>query len=145
MAYWSHKMKTSSSTSSLDGLTQNDPTCFVCLELTNEIGEPLVDGKMLRKCGCLFHVHPACWNNWLASGKDEFDCPICRRTMITVVIPDENSPPLTRARALSFPYADQSFCCCIEIPNSKLLNIAFFGAVVITGLIVLIELMKQKA
>jgi len=142
MAYW-HKMKTSSSTTSLDGLTQNDPTCFVCLELTNDLAEPLVDGKMLRRCGCAFHVHPACWNNWLSSGKSEFDCPICRRASISITIPDHLTPPLTRVRTQSFPYADESFNCCCDIPDTYIQYTIFIGLVAILGIIGLVMLLKR--
>ena len=121
-------MKTSSSTSSLDALNTNDPTCFICIEIANDLGEPLVDGKMLRKCGCAFHVHPACWNTWLASGRSEFDCPICRKGILHLSIPVEDAPPLTRVRAQSFPYADESFVCCLPVP-SKIATSIFFGVI----------------
>ena len=143
MPYWSHKMKTSSSRNSLDGLTQNDPTCFVCLELTNEIDEPLVDGKMLRRCGCAFHVHPSCWNSWLASGKSEFDCPICRRASINITIPDEMVPPLARIRAQSFPYADESYICCCDIPDTYTIYAIFVALIVILSIVGLVILLKR--
>lgn len=143
MAYWSHKMKTSSSTSSLDGLTQNDPTCFLCLELTNDIGEPLVDGKMLRRCGCAFHVHPACWNSWLASGRGDFDCPICRKSSLRIIIPDEMAPPLTRVRAQSFPYADESFICCCDMPDTYTSYAIFSAVVLISGIVATVMLLKK--
>jgi hypothetical protein len=67
----------------------SDVECFICLELQNELQEPLVDSKLLRTCGCKFVVHPACWNGWMKD-KSDWDCPICRRnSMITMhIIPN---------------------------------------------------------
>ena len=141
MAYW-HKMKSSPSTSSLDGLTKNDPTCFVCLELTNDVGEPLVDGRMLRRCGCAFHVHPICWNSWLSSGKYDFDCPICRRASLHIIVPDEDVPPLARIRAQSFPYADETYICCCEIPEGYKLYTLFVTVIILLGVVMTIMLMR---
>ena len=134
-------MKTSSSRNSLDELAQNDPTCFLCLELINEIGEPLIDGRMLRKCGCVFHVHPSCWNKWLSSGKSEFDCPICRRASITITIPDE--PPLTRVRTQSFPYADESYICCCDIPDKYIIYLILAGILMILIIVGIVILLKR--
>lgn len=111
-------MKTSSSGNSLSDLNPNDPTCFICLELTTETDEPLIDGTLLRACGCHFLVHPSCWNTWLLSGKEEYDCPICRRSIISVIVKEDDTP-VTRIRAESFPYADESFVCCCELPESN--------------------------
>ena len=72
-------MKASDSTNSLTELTQPEKSCFICLEADmNTMGEPLVDSKLLRSCGCKFQVHPACWNEWLKE-KSDYDCPICRK------------------------------------------------------------------
>jgi hypothetical protein len=84
-------MKPSDSTNSLTALNEvvSDVECFICLELQNELQEPLVDSKLLRTCGCKFVVHPACWNGWMKD-KSDWDCPICRqRSMITMhIIPN---------------------------------------------------------
>ena len=82
-------MKPSDSTNSLTALTEVVPEidCFICLEPgSNDLGEPLVDSMLLRTCGCKFRVHPACWNEWM-KGKDDWDCPICRRESINVPVP----------------------------------------------------------
>jgi hypothetical protein len=72
-------MKASDSVNSLTELTHAEKSCFVCLEPDmNTMGEPLVDSKLLRSCGCTFQVHPACWNEWLKE-KSDYDCPICRK------------------------------------------------------------------
>ena len=73
-------MKPSTSTTSLTALTEQIPenTCFVCLEDKNELAEPLVESSMLRTCGCKFHVHPYCWNEW-RKDKTDWDCPMCRK------------------------------------------------------------------
>lgn len=73
-------MKPSDSTNSLTELTGRDE-CFVCLDSSNEKGEPLVSSKLLRTCGCKFFVHPDCWNQWM-KGKTDFDCPICRKASV---------------------------------------------------------------
>jgi hypothetical protein len=80
-------MKASDSTNSLTELTEVK-TCFICLESEpNEKGEPLVDSKLLRNCGCRFYVHPACWNEWLKE-KSDYDCPICHKSsMLRIKIP----------------------------------------------------------
>jgi hypothetical protein len=84
-------MKASDSTNSLTALTEvvSEVECFICLELQNQLQEPLVDSKLLRTCGCKFVVHPACWNEWMKD-KSDWDCPICRRnSMITMhIIPN---------------------------------------------------------
>ena len=80
----------------------------------NEKGEAIVDGKDLRMCGCQFFVHPICWNTWLSNGKTEFDCPICRRAIIGKEVSEES---VRRVRTHSFPYADESYSCCIEFPE----------------------------
>lgn len=81
-------MRASDSTNSLTGLTQphEEHTCFICLEEA-ALGLPLVDSKLLRNCGCKFHVHTECWNTWILS-KSDFDCPICHRaSMLKIHIP----------------------------------------------------------
>lgn len=71
-------MKHSDSKSSLADLNPDDTPCFICLENENELAEPLVDGALLRTCGCKFKVHPFCWNEWMKE-KTCYDCPICRK------------------------------------------------------------------
>jgi hypothetical protein len=80
-------MKASDSVNSLTELTTHEKSCFICLSPDPEDGEPLVDSKLLRNCGCKFEVHPACWNEWL-KGKSDYDCPICRKdSMLRIKIP----------------------------------------------------------
>jgi E3 ubiquitin-protein ligase DOA10 len=83
-------MKASDSTNSLTELTQSqdDKSCFICLESgNNETGEPLVDSKLLRNCGCRFSVHPLCWNIWIKE-KSDYDCPICHKdSMLRMKMP----------------------------------------------------------
>lgn len=89
-------MKNSSSTTSLtDLITVKDADeCFICLEAM----EPLVDGSLLRSCGCKFMVHPDCWNQWMKD-KSDFDCPICRRDSAGKALP----PPPLNPNANTFP------------------------------------------
>jgi hypothetical protein len=83
-------MKASDSVNSLTELNPNEPpekSCFICLEETHDSGEPLVDSKLLRTCGCKFFVHPACWNVWIQD-KSDYDCPICRKdSMLRLKVP----------------------------------------------------------
>ncbi len=79
-------MKPSTSTTSLTELTAVTPDeeCFVCLELTHESGCALVDSSKYTTCGCRFHVHSLCWNQWIREKKavsnlDFPFCPICRK------------------------------------------------------------------
>jgi len=79
-------MKPSTSTTSLTELTAVTPEneCFVCLELTHESGASLVESSKYVTCGCRFHVHPVCWNQWIrekhAVSNLQFPfCPICRK------------------------------------------------------------------
>jgi hypothetical protein len=79
-------MKPSTSTTSLTELTAVTPDneCFVCLELVHESGAALVESSKYTTCGCRFHVHPVCWNQWTREKREvsnlEFPfCPICRK------------------------------------------------------------------
>lgn len=79
-------MKPSTSTTSLTELTAVTPEneCFACLELTHESGAALVESSKYITCGCRFHVHPVCWNQWIHEKRGisnlEFPfCPICRK------------------------------------------------------------------
>ena len=77
-------MKASDSVNSLTELNPREveeKTCFICLSSDVEQGEPLVDSKLLRNCGCKFAVHPACWNEWMKS-KSDYDCPICHKASL---------------------------------------------------------------
>lgn len=93
-------MKASDSTNSLTGLTESiqvqvdEPSCFICLEVMNEKEEPLVDSSLLRTCGCVFKVHPACWNEWMKD-KTDYDCPICRKTSLKRTGSPVPLPPIT--------------------------------------------------
>jgi len=82
-----HRMKHSDSKSSLAELNHDDVPCFICLEIENELAEPLVNSAILRTCGCKFAVHPYCWNAWMKD-KSSYDCPICRqKSMFTTRAP----------------------------------------------------------
>jgi len=79
-------MKPSSSTNSLTELTAVTPDneCFVCLEVIHENGADLVESSKYITCGCRFHVHPVCWNQWICEKRDVSNldfpfCPICRK------------------------------------------------------------------
>jgi hypothetical protein len=96
-------MKPSDSTNSLTALTEVVPEidCFICLEPgPNDLGEPLVESSLLRKCGCKFKVHPLCWNEWM-KGKTEFDCPICRKDSLNITVTPVLLPPDLRVRDLN--------------------------------------------
>jgi E3 ubiquitin-protein ligase DOA10 len=83
-------MKQSDSTNSLTALTEvvSETECFICLELQNDLNEPLVDSKLLRTCGCIFVVHPACWNTWMKK-KSDWDCPLChKRSLSQTLVPN---------------------------------------------------------
>ena len=80
-------MKASDSVNSLTELNPQEPSCFICLSSESDQGEPLVDSKLLRTCGCKFSVHPACWNEWMKD-KSDYDCPICRKdSMLRIKVP----------------------------------------------------------
>jgi hypothetical protein len=80
-------MKASDSVNSLTELNPQEPSCFICLSADMEQGEPLVDSKLLRTCGCKFSVHPVCWNEWMKD-KSDYDCPICRKdSMLRIKVP----------------------------------------------------------
>jgi len=101
-------MKQSDSTNSLTGLNKDDPTCFVCLEIhTPDL--PLIDSAILRSCGCKFHVHAPCWNEWIKEGKSDYDCPICgKRSLhmgLTLTAPfqvEEVPEPVSTVKQLKF-------------------------------------------
>ena len=90
-------MKQSSSTTSLTALTEAnlERECFICLDIANESGEPVVDSSILRTCGCKFVVHPECWNKWMV-GKSDWDCPICHKKSLNTpsVSPTPFSTPV---------------------------------------------------
>jgi len=79
-------MKPSTSTTSLTELTAVTPDeeCLVCLDITHESGCALVESSQYTTCGCRFHVHSVCWNQWIRKKKavsnlDFPFCPICRK------------------------------------------------------------------
>lgn len=98
-------MKASDSVNSLTELNKEEKSCFICLDEQIDSGEPLVDSKLLRNCGCKFSVHPTCWNEWMKD-KTDYDCPICRKdSMLRIKIPPnpvlaivyhEEPPPRSR-------------------------------------------------
>lgn len=99
-------MKASESANSLTALNtdienQKDQedflNCFICLEELNDKHEPLVPSCMLRTCGCVFKVHPECWNEWMKD-KTQFDCPICRKKSLT-----SGKPPVPPIPIEAFP------------------------------------------
>lgn len=116
-------MKASDSANSLTELNKGEKSCFICLSPDLEHGEPLVDSKLLRNCGCTFAVHPACWNEWMKD-KSHYDCPICRKdSMLRIKIPP--NPVLIYAfqeerRAYATPF---KLVCC-------------FGALAATGILI---------
>jgi len=112
-------MKNSSSTTSLtDLITVKDvDECFICLEGM----EPLVDGSILRSCGCKFIVHPDCWNAWIKD-KTEFDCPICRRDSL-------NRLPITPVQQPQVIVLNRSYYIYASI-------LTIFGIGVIVGILV---------
>jgi hypothetical protein len=120
-------MKQSSSTTSLTALTEAnfDRECFICLDIANESGEPLVDSSILRTCGCKFVVHPECWNKWMV-GKSDWDCPIChKKSLNTPSVPP--NPVLTVAQEL-------------QVKNKNLYYVyislvCIFGITVIIGIV----------
>lgn len=106
-------MKASDSVNSLTELTHEDKSCFICLDSSHESGEPLVDSKLLRTCGCKFTVHPTCWNAWMKD-KTDYDCPICRKdSMMRIKIPP--NPVMAVAYQEEFvqrrPYMPIVYCC----------------------------------
>lgn len=99
-------MKASDSVNSLTELNPtgtSGPSCFICLSEDLEQGEPLVDSKLLRNCGCRFSVHPACWNEWI-KGKSDYDCPICHKESIKRL----HIPPNP---VLAIEYREQHYSC----------------------------------
>jgi hypothetical protein len=120
-------MKPSDSTNSLTGLTSGEKSCFICLSADLEDGEPLVDSKLLRSCGCIFAVHPACWNQWMKD-KSDYDCPICRKaSMLRIKIPP--NPVLVYAfqeERVQSSYKKSILFCCI---------FSFMAAILVTSII----------
>jgi hypothetical protein len=87
----------------------------------NEKEEPLVDGSILRSCGCKFMVHPDCWNQWIKD-KTEFDCPICRRESL-------NRLPITPVQQPQVIVLNRSYYIYASI-------LTIFGIGVIVGILV---------
>lgn len=120
-------MKPSTSTNSLTALTEAnlERECFICIDVANESGEPLVDSSLLRTCGCKFVVHPECWNSWMLD-KSDWDCPICHKksTVTANYVPNPIIYAIQRHE--------------LEVvarPVAKIRNfIIFFGVVVIFGI-----------
>jgi hypothetical protein len=80
-------MKSSDSKNSLADLNPPEEICFVCMGSREDSHEPLVISSILRTCGCKFHVHPSCWNQWMRD-KTDYDCPICRReSLLRIRVP----------------------------------------------------------
>lgn len=78
-------MKNSDSKNSLAELNPQDPICFVCLE-EGTPHAPLVESSLLRSCGCKFHTHTDCWNQWIKD-KGDYDCPYCGKRTLFLSIP----------------------------------------------------------
>ena len=125
-------MKASDSTNSLTALTEviSEVECFICLEIQNELDEPLVDSKLLRTCGCKFVVPPACWNKWMKN-KSDWDCPICHKESLnnTHVMPN---PVIEFVR-------DVEGVPSYRVDNSILYYL--FGIIVIFGICVILALL----
>ncbi len=117
-------MKASDSVNSLTELTVDEKTCFICLETHHESGEPLVDSKLLRTCGCVFAVHPTCWNAWL-KGKSDYDCPICRKaSLLRIKVPPNPVMNLVyeEERRPRYPAMPIAICCGVSVLASILLT-----------------------
>ncbi len=78
-------MKNSDSKNSLAELNPPEPICFICLEESSP-DAPLIPSSLLRSCGCKFHTHADCWNEW-RKGKTDNDCPYCGRRSLHLMIP----------------------------------------------------------
>jgi hypothetical protein len=118
-------MKQSSSTTSLTALTEAnfERECFICIDIANESGEPLVDSSILRTCGCKFVVHPECWNKWMV-GKSDWDCPICHKKSL-------NTPSVAPNPVLSMDVEDRfiPFGCSFYIYIS-IASLFFIGMII---------------
>ena len=121
-------MKQSLSTTSLTALTEAnlERECFICLDIANESGEPLVDSSILRTCGCKFVVHPDCWNKWMV-GKSDWDCPIChKKSLDTPSIPP--NPVLTVGQGQQFV-----LCTCSLYTYIIVASLFFVGMIIGIG------------
>jgi hypothetical protein len=118
-------MKQSSSTSSLTALTEAnlERECFICLDIANESGEPLVDSSILRTCGCKFVVHPECWNKWMV-GKSDWDCPICYKKSL-------NTPSIPPNPVLSIDVEDPFILCSYSLFIYILIGSLFFIGIIV--------------
>lgn len=117
-------MKASDSVNSLTELTVDEKVCFICLERSHDSGEPLVDSKLLRNCGCTFAVHPVCWNAWLKD-KSDYDCPICRKaSLLRIKIPPNPVMSLVyeEERRQRFPAMPIAACCGVSLVAGLLLT-----------------------
>ncbi len=109
-------MKGSDSTNSLTELTkqESEPSCFICLS-EHEIHNPLVDSKLLRNCGCKFHVHPPCWNRWMKD-KSDYDCPMCRKdSMLRIKIPPNPVHTIEWIQERPQPRHSYRLCICVMV------------------------------
>lgn len=123
-------MKASDSVNSLTELNpaeSSDKCCFICLSEDLEQGEPLVDSKLLRNCGCKFSVHPACWNAWM-KGKSDFDCPICHKSSIKKdgVLPNP---------VLAYSYDEQQPRRICTLRTFSLLVLTVFGTMILVAIL----------
>jgi len=118
-------MKQSSSTSSLTALTEAnlERECFICLDIANESGEPLVDSSILRTCGCKFVVHPECWNKWMV-GKSDWDCPICHKKSL-------NTPSVAPNPGISIDVEDPFILCSYSLFIYILIGSLFFIGIIV--------------
>jgi hypothetical protein len=71
-------MKPSTSTNSLTALDEKG--CIFCAEAEGELGDMLVDSKVLTHCRCVFRAHPSCWEERVIKS-DEKLCPSCNKVV----------------------------------------------------------------
>ena len=118
-------MKQSLSTSSLTALTEAnlERECFICLDIANESGEPLVNSSILRTCGCKFVVHPECWNKWMV-GKSDWDCPICHKKSL-------NTPSVAPNPVLTHGVEEPFILCTYSLYMYILVASLFFIGIII--------------
>ena len=124
-------MKQSLSTTSLTALTEAnlERECFICLDIANESGEPLVDSSILRTCGCKFVVHPDCWNKWMVE-KSDWDCPICHKKSL-------NTPSVPPNPVLTFVTEEPFILCEYSVYTYMIIAAVFLiGMIMIIGLII---------